>query len=98
MCLAICVTPALQFEHLCLFGEAVCAAHCSLSGSQSITGVRLEFEARDLHFLCFPHVTKVALPVSGAGKHGCNTKQTHAQTHIQMPTYCSCPGIHVFWQ
>lgn len=94
MCLAICVTPALQFEHLCLFGETVCCSLFSLSLSLSL------WLWLSLHHWCkknagiqgtqfvlpvfFLHVAKVALPVSGAGKHCCDVEHTRAQTHMPI--------------
>lgn len=63
----------------------------------------MEFEARSFHFLCFPHVAKVALPVSGAGKHCSAAKHTrvvkHTYTHMPaVQKHAVGAGINVFWQ
>lgn len=54
----------LQFEHLRLFLGKLCAAHCSpFLWPHYWCEKTVEFQACRSHFLHFPHVAKVALPV-----------------------------------
>lgn len=74
----------LQFDHLCPFLGKLCAAYCSLfPRPHHWCEKTMEFQARRSHFLHFPHVAKVALPVCRAVvMQTCEHTHRHAQTPI----------------